>query len=111
MTEQINRHLQNYRIHLLEQSQTAFGDLRPDNAPVVTVTLLTHELEGLEAGKQTRDVRVGGDHAVADGGAGEAVGMGAAQDAQNVVLRGGDAPVAGFAMEGAMQAVGGAKQI
>jgi hypothetical protein len=71
----------------------------------VRIALLADELERLETSQQARDVWVGGDHAAADGGAGQPLRMRTAQNPEHVVLRRGDAPVADLQMEGAIEAV------
>jgi hypothetical protein len=98
-------------IHLTEQVESGVCDTGPDDASVARVAVLHDELEGLEASEQAGDVGNGGEHAVADGGAGEATGMGAAEDAEDVVLRAGNVPVADAAVEGALEAVCGAEDV
>ena len=80
-------------------------------APVVPVALLANGFEGLEPGEQAGYIRLGGDHARADGRTGKSVRLRSAQNAQNVVLRGSNAPIAGFQVESAVQAVGSAQKV
>ena len=68
-------------------------------------------LEALEPRKKPRDVGLGRDHALADGCAGKPVGMRAAKNAQDVVLRCGEAPAADLPLEGALQAIAAAQQV
>ena len=98
-------------VHLGEEVEAGIGDEGVDDAAVFFVTSLTDELESFETGEQASDVGVGGDHPVSDGGAGKALGVGAAEDAQHVVLRGGDIPAPGGVLHGALQAVGGADEV
>jgi len=82
----------------------------PDDAAVVRVALLTEEFLRLESAEQAGDVWFGGNHATADGRTGEAGGSGTAEDAEDVVLRGGQA--AGFEtlVYGALQVIGRAHE-
>ena len=68
-------------------------------------------LSALEPTQKPRDIGLGGNHAAADGGAGQPLRMSAAQNPQNVVLRGRDAPAANFELKPAVQAIGGTEQI
>lgn len=111
VAEQLDGQLLNVRVHGGKQFEAGVGDLRPDDAAVVAVATLLDELERLEPAEQAGDVGLGGDHAVADGGAGEPLGMCAAEDAEDVVLGRGDAPVTKSEMKGALQGVGGAHQV
>ena len=95
----------------LQEIETGFGDLRPDHAAVVLVALLANQLVAFRRGEQPRDVGFGCDHAVADGRAGEALRMRAAQDPQHVVLRGSDAPFAGRALDCTFKAIGCPHQV
>jgi hypothetical protein len=94
-----------------QESEARGGDLCPDHAAVALVALLADELEHLQPGEQAGNIGLGRDHAIADGRAGESLRLGAAQDAQHVILRGRDAPRADLALEGALQAVGRAQQV
>ena len=98
-------------IHLAKQVKAGVGDAGPDDAAVARVAVLLNEPEGLESGEQAGDVGDGGEHAVSDGGAGEAVGMRAAEDAEDVVLRAGNVPLADAAVEGALETVGCAEDV
>jgi hypothetical protein len=111
VAEHLLRELGDGLIHFGEKGEAAGGDAGEQHAAVLLVALLMDEFEGLETGEKTGDVGVSGDHAVADDGAGEAAGVGSAKNAEDVVLGGGDVPVAGAALHGALQAVGGAGEV
>ena len=111
MTEELPRGAFDDGFHLVEEIEAGLGDVSDDDAAIVVVAALADELEALEAIEQAGDVGFRGDHAVADGGAWQAVRLGSAQDAKDVVLGGGEAPSAGAAMEFAMQQVGGAHDV
>lgn len=111
VAEHLLRELGDGLVHFSEESEAGGRDEGEEDAAVLLVALLADELEDFEAGEQTGDVGVGGDHAVADVGAGEAAGVSAAQDAEDVVLGGGDVPLAGAALHGALEAVGGAGEV
>src|SRR6185437_10382760 len=98
-------------IHFLQQSEPGVGDIGGDDSLVLFLALLSEEMEGLEPSKQARDVWIGRDHAIADARAGQPVRMSPAQDAQHVVLRGGDVPAFRIALHGALKAVGCPKKV
>jgi hypothetical protein len=98
-------------ISILEQFEAERGDVCPDDAAVLAIAFLLDELVGFEAGEQAGDVGLGGDHAIADGGAGEAFALGAAKDAEDVVLGGGEAGGLEALLNGALQSVGGAHEL
>jgi len=80
--------------------------VRPDDPAVVRIAPLCEEFLRLEAGEQASNVGHRGDHHVADSRTGEPVGIGAAQDAQCVVLGGGEAEGLETLLKGAMERVG-----
>jgi len=90
--------------------QALRGDVRPDDAAVVPITLLAYEFLRLEAGEQAGDIRFRGDHHAADSGTGEAGFAGTAKDAQDVVLRVGESEGLEALLEGAMEKVGAAHE-
>jgi len=111
VSQQFTRNLEDDGIHLSQKGETTRRDVRPDGAAVVFVALLSDEFERLQARQQAGYVGFGGYHSVADGGTREPVRLSGAKNAQHIVLRGCHTPFAGFQMEGAMQAVGGAHQV
>jgi len=111
MAEELLRSALDDGFHLAQEFEAGLGDVGDDNAAIVAVTALADELEAFESVEQSGDVGFGGDHAVANGGAGQSMGLCATQDAKDVVLRGCNAPVAGAAVELAMQKVGGAHDV
>src|ERR1700678_436366 len=90
--EELDGQVLNDRVHFFQQLKSSWRDLGPDHTAVVLVALLADKLESLEPGEQAGNIGLGGDHAVADSRTGEAVRLRTAQDAQDVVLGGGDAP-------------------
>src|ERR1700732_331829 len=83
--------LANGLIQALQNSQTFGSDAGPHHAAVVGLTLTRDHTAFLHAVEQAGDVRIVRDHAIADIPARESGGLGAAQDAQDVVLRAGEA--------------------
>ena len=97
-------------VERVEEREAARGDARPDDAPVGRITALGDESAGVEAGEQARDIGHGGDHAVADGRAGESLWGCGAENAQNVVLGMGEMEWAQTKLEGAIELIGDAQQ-
>ena len=95
VAEELLRNAVDDGVHLSEEVEAGLGDVGDDDAAIAGVAALADELEALESIEQAGDVGLGGDHAVADGGAGQAVGLSSSEDAQDVVLRSGDARAAG----------------
>lgn len=87
MFEQLFCVLADEWIHFFEQLQTLVGDFRVNNALVFRLASAADELLLLQATKQTGDVRITADHALADFGASEALVACSAQNAKDVVLR------------------------
>jgi len=85
--------------------------VRPYDSTVVSIAPLAEEFLRFETGEQTGNVGLGSNHHVADGGTGEPVGICAAQNAQSVVLRGGEAKGFEPLLKGSMQTVCGAKNV
>ena len=75
-------------IELLEQPQTFRSDARFDDTPVVLLALSGDPAVFFHAIEQAGHIGVAGNHALGDPTAGKAIGFGAPQDAQDVVLRG-----------------------
>ena len=100
-----------------EEFEAGFGDAGEDDAAVFGVAFSGDEVAGFEAVKEAGDIGVAGDHMFGDDFAGDAVGGGAgvlahaAEDAEDVVLCGGE--VVGFEedFEGAAEVVGGAYDV
>lgn len=74
-------------VEFFEKRKPAWGDARPDDTTVSGIATLCDEFAKTQAREQTGDVWLGGDHAVADGRAGESCGGRGAENAQDVVLR------------------------
>ena len=97
-------------VEFLEERETAGGDARPDDAAVCGITTLRDELAQAQTSQQACDIRLCGDHAVADGRAGKTRGRRAAQDAQDVVLRMGELEWPETKLEGSIELVRDAQQ-
>jgi hypothetical protein len=98
-------------IHFTQQLEARFGDLRPHHSSIFLIAVLPDKFERLEPPQEPRDIRLCGDHAVADGRALQPLGLGSAENAQHVVLRGSDAPLAGLVLKSALEKIGGAHQV
>jgi len=83
--------LANRRIETFQDAQTFPGDPRFDYAAIIGLALTSDQAALFHAVEQAGHVRVVGDHAVADAAASQTMGFSAAQDAQDVVLRAGQA--------------------
>lgn len=86
------------------------GDVRPDDAAVMPIALLTHEFLRLEPGEQACDVGLRSDHHAAHSGASQAAWLSAAEDAKDVVLGIGKAERFETLLEGTVQEVSGAHE-
>jgi hypothetical protein len=82
--------LANRLIETFQKSETRGGDAGFDNAAVIGLALAGDEIALFHAVEETSHVRVVRNHAFADGAAGEAFGFGAAEDAEDIVLRAGE---------------------
>lgn len=111
VAEQLGGELGDGLVHFSEEGEAGGRYRCEDHAAVLLVALLADELEGLEASEEAGDVGIGCDHTVANDGAGKAVGVSAAEDAEDVVLGAGDVPAACAALHGALEAVGGAGDV
>jgi hypothetical protein len=78
-------------IELLEQLEALRGDASFDHAAIILLTMAGNQGLFFQAIEQSRHVRIVANHTLGDATAQQAVGFGAAQDTQNVVLRGGKA--------------------
>ena len=105
VAEEFAGDLSDLGIDVAEEFKALSGDLGPDDTAVPFIALLADQLLRFHAGEKARDVGNGGDHTFADGGAGESRGLGSAKNAEDVVLRGSDPPVARSALECALQAI------
>ena len=105
LAEQFLRHAIDLIVHFAQEFETGRRNLGPNHAPIAFVALLLNELQGLYSRQETGNIWVGGDHAVADGGTGEALRTSATQNAKDVVLRCRDAPVTGPSLKCPLQAV------
>jgi len=78
-------------------------------AAIVLIALLCDQFVRLEPGEHAGDIRLGGNHHASDGRTDEPFGLGAAQDAEDVIL--GGAQAVGFEplLKGPVQTVRGAK--
>lgn len=111
VAEDADRAFMNGTVELGEEFQPWFGDAADDDAAVLFGTLARDEAAGVEAVEEAGDVGIAGDHALADFGAGEAVGAGATEDAEDVVLGGGE--TGGFEDGGSecCDVLGGAEEV
>ena len=109
--EQLEGILLDHGVHIGQQCQASRGDVRPDHAPVALVTLLPDEFEGLHACQEASNVGFGRDHPVADRRTRDPLRLRTTEDAEHVVLRGGDAKGPRFALDGALHAVRGAHEV
>src|ERR1700687_2875653 len=76
----------NRLVERFQQAEGLRGDARLDHAAVVGLALPGDQAALLQAVKETRHVRVVGNHALSDAPAGQAVGLGPAKNAKDVVL-------------------------
>jgi hypothetical protein len=104
-------HVDNRLIEFLENAGSFGGESCGNDAAVLGVAVAGDEVAGLEAVEEAGDVGVAGDEMFADAFAGHAAVAGAAEDAKDVVLGGGE--VVGFEefLETAGDVVGGADQV
>ena len=93
-----------------EQPESLGSDVDEDATPVGVLAAAGDEAALIEPVEETGDVGVAGDHAGGDLAAEEAVG-GAAQDAEDVVLVGGEFLGLEQVCDGAREQVGGALQL
>ena len=96
--------LANRMIETLEKSKARGGDAGFDDAAVIGLAGAGDEAALFHAVKESGHIRVVRNHAVADDAAGEAIGLGAAKNAEDVVLRAGETvgleELLGFEAEG-----------
>jgi hypothetical protein len=96
--------LANRLIETLQKCEARRGDAGFDDAAVIGLASAGEEAAPFHAVEEAGHVRVVGDHAFADGAASEAFGLRAAQNAQDIVLRAGEAvgfqELLGFDAEG-----------
>src|SRR5215467_16148911 len=78
---------QHRSIKLLENFEPISGDARFYDTAIFGLTLTSDQGALLHAIQEPCHIRIVGDHAVADGLAGEAFGLGAAKNTQHVELR------------------------
>ena len=94
----------NWRIETFQESETRGCNAGFDDAAVVGLASAGDETAFFHAVEEASHVRVVRNHAVADAAAGEAFWLGATKDAENVVLRAGEAmgfeKLLGFEAEG-----------
>jgi hypothetical protein len=83
--------LANRMIETFEKSKARGGDAGFDDAAVIGLARAGDEAALLHAVEEPGHVRVVRNHAVADAAAREAIGLGAAKNAEDVVLRAGEA--------------------
>src|SRR5580698_4293940 len=83
--------LANRLIETFQKSEARGSDAGFDDATVVGLACARDEAALFHAVEETGHVRVVGDHAFAYAAAGEAGGFGAAKNAEDVVLRAGEA--------------------
>jgi len=83
--------LANRLIETFQKSESRGGDAGFDDAAVIGLSLTTDETALLHAVEEAGHVRVVRDHAFADAAAGEACWLGATENAQDIVLRAGQA--------------------
>ena len=111
MPQQLRRKQCDDLVHLRQQRQARFRDVGPENAPVVPVAVLADEVKRLEPGQESGNVRDCGYYAFTNGRTSEAIGVRAAQNAQNVVLRCRDPPGSRGVLKGALKTVSRAHQV
>ena len=83
--------LANRLIETFEKSKARRSDAGFDDAAVIGLARAGDEAALLHAVEEAGHIRVVRNHAVADDAAGEAIGLGAAKNAEDVVLRAGEA--------------------
>jgi hypothetical protein len=77
----------NRPIEIFQEPQSGSGDAGFDDPAVVGLTGASDESAFFHAVEKAGHVRVVRDHALGNGAAGKATGFGAAEDAQDVILR------------------------
>ena len=105
MAQQLFRHAGDLIVHPAEKVESGGRDLGPDHSSIAFVALLPDKLQDLHSPQETGNVRFCGDHAFADGTAGEPLRDRPAQDAEDVVLRTGYAPMPSPALDSPLKAV------
>jgi len=96
-------------VHAGQQPCAVLGDAGQNHAAIWILAAARDELAALQAVKKAGDVRVAGDHAAGDFAAGKALGC-TAQDAENVVLGGGELLGLEQLRDAAGECVGGAQE-
>ena len=97
-------------IQLLQKPQPFGGDASLDHAAVLRLPRAGDQSPRFHAVEQASDVRIARDEPAANLAAGQAFFSGASQDAQDVVLRGGEAVGLDQGLGAAGQGVGGAQE-
>jgi hypothetical protein len=96
--------LANRLIETFQKSETRGGDAGFDDPAVIGLASAGYEPTPFHAIEESRHVGVVRDHAFADGAASEALGFGAAENAEDIVVRPGEAvgleELLGFEAEG-----------
>jgi len=80
----------NWPVESFQQAETLRRDPRFDDAAVVGLALADDEGALLHAVEKTSHVRVVRNHVITDAAAGQAVRLGATENAKNIVLRAGE---------------------
>ena len=110
MTELLFMQIMNRLIELLQQFQAFRGDTRLDYASIVFLALTRDPAVLFYAVEQASHIRIARNHTFSDTATENAVRLGAAEDAQNVILRAGEACGLEEALSLLGQGVGGSEE-